>query len=448
MILLPFAKILSYTMNILKDKFLKLIDALPMVKAPKEALEYSVNPQESLSLYETEMKTRFTRIVNGDEKDDYWSSCCTDLGGLTYDGKHEVYIGNSAVYGFICNSRIKSAKEKIVKNLIKDMLPVISKMLKSGLTIGFIIWSHRTVVRFVVNKKLHSFLIRDQDLDKADFVKYNRISKTIGKTILIENLHYWNKKPTVPIQIFFCDTDFERKLPKSLSTRTKRVKEAENDIKANGRIVYIHAAFTHKLCAHKPILKDLLADLRDGAKIGAKGVVIHVGKNVDERSRDIAIARMEINIRGILKSVKPECPLLLETPAGQGNEILDNRNELIEFYGRFSEEERQLLKICVDTCHSDASGEEPLSYLQELDTKFPGCIVLVHFNDSKNHHGCKVDRHFPVGGGDEIIKAAIKTGNLPDTSIVGKLGYIGLRRMTEIAVWCNKKKIHMVTETA
>ena len=173
----------------------------------------------------------------------------------------------------------------------------------------------------------------------------------------------------------------------------------------------------------KWVLGLLSKDLQTTSAIGGKGVVVHVGKAVG-MDINLALDRMELSIRTVLKDATEQCPLLLETPAGEGTELCSTIEQLISFYKRFSEEDRKRFKICVDTCHIFAAGYDPIDYMIEWITNFPSSIALVHFNDSQKPKGSKVDLH----------------KNYMDD------GFIGYERMSQIADWCHSNKIPMVIE--
>jgi endonuclease IV len=95
------------------------------------------------------------------------------------------------------------------------------------------------------------------------------------------------------------------------------------------------------------------------------------------------------NYETLINNIKTK--LLLETPAGQGTELLKDFNDFINFYYSFTETEREYFKICIDTCHVWNAGYE----LREIIALVPdkNDIVCVHINNSKNEKGAKVDRH-------------------------------------------------------
>ena len=193
---------------------------------------------------------------------------------------------------------------------------------------------------------------------------------------------------------------------------------------------------THKLAyfTHSPYLINLSKDTEWGINvlihelqitrtIHGKGVVVHVGKSV-KLHPSTALDRMEESIRKCLPSATEECPLLLETPAGQGTELCKKIEDFMAFYRRFSDTERKIFKVCVDTCHVFATGYDPLTYLQMWEAEFgPDSVSVVHFNDSKEPCGSCKDRHAFMGS-----------------------GHIGLVKLGQVFDWCMERNIPMIIE--
>lgn len=96
-----------------------------------------------------------------------------------------------------------------------------------------------------------------------------------------------------------------------------------------------------------------------------------------------------------------DCPLLLETPAGQRTELLSDTEEFFGFVEtHFSSCES--LKVCVDTCHIFASGaaSAPSNFLgRALERLGRNKVALAHFNDSRCAWNSRKDRHAPPGDG-------------------------------------------------
>jgi deoxyribonuclease-4 len=196
-------------------------------------------------------------------------------------------------------------------------------------------------------------------------------------------------------------------------------------VKQKNLKVFIHSSYLYNLSNMDGFVKFercLKWELEIGKRLGFKGVVIHTGKSL-KLPMQIALDNMYINIKKMLPFIDSSCPLLLETPSGQGTETLTKYEEFENFYNRFTSEEKEKLKICIDTCHVFASGYDPLDYIQNWVNNNPGTLILVHFNDSKCDKGSRKDRHEEAGN-----------------------GFIGLERMTEIGNYCNEKEIPCVME--
>ena len=166
-------------------------------------------------------------------------------------------------------------------------------------------------------------------------------------------------------------------------------------------------------------IKVLIKYLMYGAAIGARGVVVHVGKHTSQTSA-AGLEQMRRNITRLLDFATPECPLLLETPAGQGTELLYILDEFAAFVNSFEGNPR--LGVCVDTCHVFATGSYPAAYLKGLAER--GVRTrLIHFNDSATPCGARIDRHAYCGQ-----------------------GHIGLPKMTEVAEFGSAAAVPMVIE--
>jgi sugar phosphate isomerase/epimerase len=115
---------------------------------------------------------------------------------------------------------------------------------------------------------------------------------------------------------------------------------------------------------------------------------------------------MEANIWSILVNTTSECPLLIETPAREGTEQLNDPEQLSEFVMRFHkdcplgtrDQMQKRIGICVDTCHVFAAGHQPMEYINSIrDTNL---IRLIHYNDSLFPLNSNRDRHATPGTGE------------------------------------------------
>lgn len=220
-----------------------------------------------------------------------------------------------------------------------------------------------------------------------------------------------------PYQIFLGGPQTSR-----MNVVKKDVEAAKQEISERLLDVFVHSQYIINLSAkdeddnwHIKLLQKSLTHTRE---MGGKGVVVHVGKATQLPVPE-AVEQMRSAILQILPFATPECPLLLETPAGQGKELLRGREEFLDFVESF---QNPALRVCIDTCHVFACGHDPLEYIQTALVR-PNLLKLVHYNDSAVECGKCVDRHAFVG-----------------------TGHIGFAKMTAIAELCRQKDIPMVIE--
>jgi len=185
-----------------------------------------------------------------------------------------------------------------------------------------------------------------------------------------------------PIQIF-TGSNRSWALPQS---DPQDVRETRTWVEEKGVTLFIHSIYLINLSRCGPDFSKardrLIHDLVLGPQLGAKGVVVHVGKAL-QMGQPQAILNMYNNLVGLLDHIDPSCPLLVETPAGQGTEILVSLDSFKKFYARFTPQQREKIKVCIDTCHVWAAGHEPLEYLEGWTQTFPG---------SSNSEGVGADR--------------------------------------------------------
>lgn len=220
-----------------------------------------------------------------------------------------------------------------------------------------------------------------------------------------------------PFQIFLGNPQSSK-----VSFQDKELAEASQLVSATGAQLYVHTPYIINLSTKVEgdawNVELLKKNIQYSNTVGCKGVVVHVGKST-KQDPTLATEIMRQNIQSVLEYTTPECPLLLETPAGQGTELLTDKKRFLDFAASFQDER---LRVCVDTCHVFACGHKPLEYISMFDTQ-PGLLKLIHYNDSATPCGSCKDRHAFVG-----------------------TGHIGLDGMTKIAQLCSGKGIPMVVE--
>lgn len=231
------------------------------------------------------------------------------------------------------------------------------------------------------------------DAATALFDKYN-IGIHIEKKGSVAN-SLKDRSADKPWQIFISSNRSTK-----VSVKAADIEETADFIAESGHRVFVHAPYLINLAADPETdeynVQCLTDTLEAAAAMGLKGVVVHVGKYTTQDPGD-ALDNMEINLRNAIEAATEECPIILETPSGQGTELLCNHKEFMEFIERFNDDRR--LRVCVDTCHVWAAGEDPLVYIKQVCLFHENMLALIHFNDSEGEQSCCKDRHATPGGG-------------------------------------------------
>jgi len=201
--------------------------------------------------------------------------------------------------------------------------------------------------------------------------------------------------------------------------------------------LFIHANYLINLA--NPVkknphgIKSLIAELKSGEKIGAKGVVFHVGKTRNDFPVEEGITNMIDSICIVLHQIRKfKIKLLLETCAGVGSEIGKNLKEFAKIvcgvYERVKDSSMMNnFGVCIDTAHLHSSGIDLRSkakakqfvhdFQREIGFQH---VKLIHFNDSAREMGSRVDRHTTIGMG--YITLSSDAGLKLIAQVAGRLG--------------------------
>ena len=142
-------------------------------------------------------------------------------------------------------------------------------------------------------------------------------------------------------------------------------------------------------------IKILLHELYISHLINSSGVIVHVGKHTT-LSYNKGLENMRTAIEYIIDELQKnnlKTKIIIETPAGQGTELLTNLNEFIDFYNSFSKEQKKYLGICLDTAHIWASDYELNDAYNIICNKNANDLIVIHLNNSVVKKGSNVDRH-------------------------------------------------------
>ena len=168
--------------------------------------------------------------------------------------------------------------------------------------------------------------------------------------------------------------------------------------------VIVHAPYIINLAnpdseKHQFAINFLKQEVARCEELGITKMVLHPGSHVG-MGIDVGIENIIDGLNEVMKDNHSVC-ILLETMAGKGSEVGSNFNEIKKIIDGV--ENKNLIGVCLDTCHMHDSGYD-ISNFDKLLDEFDEIVGLsyvkcVHINDSKNVCGAKKDRHENLGKG-------------------------------------------------
>ena len=192
-------------------------------------------------------------------------------------------------------------------------------------------------------------------------------------------------------------------------TEAYRAKCREAGIKSS----FIHAVYLINLASPDDELlrkstDTLTAELDLASRIGADGVIFHVGSHMGS-GFDHALPRIAAAMSEALDRTPDDALLLLENNAGAGRSVGSSFAELSAIMNAVN---HPRVRICLDTCHAHAAGYNvaTITGLKTMVDEFQGEIgaehlAAIHANDSKTELGSGKDRHENIGHGSIGLKA-------------------------------------------
>src|SRR6202044_27796 len=143
--------------------------------------------------------------------------------------------------------------------------------------------------------------------------------------------------------------------------------------------------------------------------LGADYLVAHPGSG-RESTPQAAVAAISQGLKQAARGLRlGDMKILLENTAGEGTSIGSRFKELRAILDATP---GLPLGICIDTAHTFAAGwdlrtaEGLEATLQAIDrTVGLDKVYVIHMNDSKTHHGSRVDRHEHIGQGKIGLEA-------------------------------------------
>ena len=192
---------------------------------------------------------------------------------------------------------------------------------------------------------------------------------------------------------------------------TESYREKFREAKLNSS--FIHAVYLINLASPNDELlrkstDTLTAELDLASRIGADGVIFHVGSHMGS-GFDYALPRIAASMKEALDRTPDDALLLIENNAGQGRSVGSTFPEISAIMDAV---DNPRVRICLDTCHAHAAGYNvaTIAGLKETMDEFQrelgaDTLVAIHANDSKTELGSGKDRHENIGQGSIGMKA-------------------------------------------
>ncbi len=214
----------------------------------------------------------------------------------------------------------------------------------------------------------------------------------------------------------------------------KQCSEANIEIFAHGS--YVEAPWRKNAKA----VYTICADMRDCARVGATGLVIHLSADTNNESIDWFVKYLTKHcVKRILRSVI----LYLEISVAKPPHCYNNKDQIYQILREFTKaiakyKSHLMIGVCIDTAHLFACGtnltfrDDAAAWFNDFD---PGVPTLLHLNDSATPLASYIDRHENLFEG--YIWRSFYNGATP----LAESGLI------YIITWAQKNNVPIILET-
>ncbi|MFO8020497.1 MAG: deoxyribonuclease IV [Promethearchaeia archaeon] len=149
----------------------------------------------------------------------------------------------------------------------------------------------------------------------------------------------------------------------------------------------------------------MIDELTKAEQLHLDYVNMHPGNKDPDEEEQPALERIAHQLNGLIQETQgSEVKILLETTAGQGNDLGYKFEHMRDIIKKIRNKER--IGVTFDTAHSFAAGYDFTtktayeSVMQDFDDIIGlEYLYVLHFNDSAKELGSRVDRHAHIGEG-------------------------------------------------
>ena len=171
----------------------------------------------------------------------------------------------------------------------------------------------------------------------------------------------------------------------------------------------------------------LLKEIKRTEAIGAKYMVLHPGSSL-KGDLGLSLSQVARGLNETFEQVQYGV-VCLETMAGKGSELGRTFEEVKAIINQV--ERKDLVGVCLDTCHIHDGGYDLTKFDEVLDL-FDSIIGLdklyvLHINDSKNPMGAHKDRHANIGEGYiglETLRNVVHNPRLDNIPMILETPYV------------------------
>lgn len=179
--------------------------------------------------------------------------------------------------------------------------------------------------------------------------------------------------------------------------------------KSNVKKIIAHTSYLINLASpenksYEKSISALIEEIKRCDELGIPYLVMHAGSHKG-RGEEWGIKRIASALKIVFEETSgSQARILLETTAGQGNNLGHKFDHLAEIMSIVGKDDR--LGVCLDTAHVFASGYDISTEHGYRNTiKYFSRIIgieflfALHLNDSASPLGSKLDRHAHIGKG-------------------------------------------------